>query len=222
MVTPTLVRYIDKARKAMDVQQASVIFRAAELAYTSGDDEAYEGYSVCVDKYNFNQYGGHCSATQDGYLNTYNKATSAELSRGCYNMRPIAWCRGRKFAGSHSTYENVLMKSTLDSGANGNKQRKYTDELLWALCHEKAKGEYDHAGLRSYDGIDGEGATLFIKFKYLKKVSLKRISSEENLPECWIVYRRDDNALPEVWMGYKQGSIKPLRRLYPDPATDYR
>ena len=42
---PLLIRYIDKARKAMDVQTASVIFRGAELGYTSGSDDAY-GQSV--------------------------------------------------------------------------------------------------------------------------------------------------------------------------------
>ena len=106
-------------------------------------------------------------------------------------------------------------------------QRKYTDELLWALVHDSAAGEADHGGVRKYDGYSSE----FLRFKYFRKIELKNGNIKdadkknvlkENKPECWIVYRRDDNGMPEVWIGNKSGSVWGTRRLFPDPAPDYR
>ena len=222
IVTPTLIRYIYKARKAVDIQQASVLFGAAELAYATSDDDAYYGYSVCVDDpnyKNFNTGHGDVSATADGYFNEKRAAYANEIAQGCYNMRPVAWCRGVRFDGDHGNWENAKFKSTIDAGKSGDKQRKYTDHLLWALCHEDAQGEHDHSGTRSYDG-----ETIYLcKIRYTKEVSCKKISTATRNSALWIIYRRDDNAMPEVWTGYKDRgkTIQPLRRLYPDPATDY-
>ena len=52
VIVPAIVRYIDKSRKAMDVQTAQVIYQACELAMTSGNDDAYAGWDVCVTKDN--------------------------------------------------------------------------------------------------------------------------------------------------------------------------
>ena len=228
---PLLIRYVDKARKAMDVQTASVIFRAAELGYTSGSDEAYAGYSVCYDAYNktadnFNGYPAAMTATPDGLYYKTSYPSKTERLNGYYAIRPIAWCRGAQFSGGHSTWENVLMKSLIDNnvvnGVNiGKAQRKYTDELLWALAHEGAQGESDHSGVRSYDGYSGD----FLRFKYFRKIQTKNpkiTTASEIKPECWIVYRRDDNGMPEVWIGNKSGSVWGTRRLFPDPNPEYK
>ena len=225
---PLAIRYIDKSQKAMDIQTASVIFRAAELAYTSGKDEAYLGYSVCYDEWNdtpnnFNGYGGAITATADGYFARTSYPSINQKLDGEYAIRPIAWCRGTQFSGTHSTWENVLMKSTLDQSTRHNKncgdlQRKYTDELLWALVHESAQGERDHNGVRKYDGYSDE----FMQFRYKRTMKTSKTDTTPRKAECWIVYRRDDNGLPEVWVGYKQGAIRGMRRLYPDPAPDYK
>ncbi len=227
---PLLIRYVDKARKAMDVQTASVIFRAAELGYTSGNDEAYLGYSVCYDSYNensnsFNGYPACMTATADGFFYSNYYPSSTDKLNGRYALRPIAWCRGVQYSGDHSTWENVLMKSVIDnSGKNGvnigKAQRKYTDEMLWALTHEAAAGESDHGGVRKYDGYSSE----FLRFKYIRPMLPKNSNVGKNpiRPECWIVYRRDDNGMPEVWIGNKAGSIRGTRRLYPDPNPEYR
>ena len=223
---PILVRYIDKARKAMDIQTASVIFRGAELAYTSSDDDAYAGYNVCYDNYcknanSFNGYGGAIQATPDGYFRSTNYPSVSDQRMGYYALRPVAWCRGSRFDGMHSNFENTLFKSTLDRGSVGDKQRKYTDVLLYSLYHENAQGEFDHSGKRSYDGETAE----FLNFRYTKKISKTKTNQNDKLsPETWIIYRRDDNAMPEVWIGYKisGGAIRGMRRLYPDPAPDYK
>lgn len=228
---PLLIRYVDKARKAMDVQTASVIFRAAELGYTTGNDDAYDGYSACSDYYSFNNYSGHMTASADGYYYSTSEPNASQKLNGYYAIRPIAWCRGAQFSGGHSTWENVLMKSALDNqyvDRNGSRvytgklQRKYTDEMLWALTHDAAQGETDHGGVRSYDGYSME----FLRFKYFR--TIKTLNSNtgktEAKPECWIVYRRDDNGMPEVWLGNKKsgGAVYGTRRLYPDPNPEYR
>ncbi|MBO4591919.1 MAG: prepilin-type N-terminal cleavage/methylation domain-containing protein [Eubacterium sp.] len=229
--TPLLIRYIDRAQKSMDIQTASVIFRAAELAYTSGNDDAYYGYSVCYDEWNdtannYNGYPGANTATPDGYFYKTSYPSETERRMGYYAMRPIAWCRGTQFSGTHSTWENVLMKSTLDSSNRHGKdtgamQRKYTDELLWALVHDAAKGETDTHGkyaTRTYDGYSSE----YMRFRYKRTMNTSKTDKTQRKAECWIVYRRDDNGLPEVWLGYKSGAIRAMRRLYPDPAPDYK
>ena len=231
---PILVNYVEKAQRAFDIQTASVIFRAAELAYTSGKDDAYNGYSVCYDEWNsnknsFNGYNGSIVATPDGYFYKDQKSYPSETEKriGYYAIRPIAWCRGAQFSGSHSDWENVLMKSTLDKQVQNNKsagdmQRNYTDELLWCLSHEAAQGETDTHGskaVRKYDGYSSE----YLRFRYTK--TMPTYWPDENQPkkaECWIVYRRDDNAMPEVWLGYKKGAVRGTRRMYPDPAPDYK
>ena len=40
-IVPAIIRYIDKSKKAMDVQTAQTIYYAVELAMTSGNDDAY-------------------------------------------------------------------------------------------------------------------------------------------------------------------------------------
>ena len=224
--TPVLISYIDKARKAVDIQQAEVIFRAAELASTTSKDEAYEGWSVCYDDYcknkeSFNGYPGSVSVTPDGYFNGTGYANASQRLMGYYNLRPVAWCRGVQFSGGHSAWENTLFKSTLDRGGNGDKQRKYTNEFLYCMTHEVASDEYDRSGERRYDGSHETERTDIM---YTKYISLTKGGSSTHRPECWILYRRDDTGTPEVWVGYKisGGSIRPLRRLYPDPAPDYK
>ena len=41
LIVPAVIRYIDKSKKAMDVQTAQTIYYAVELAMTSGNDDAY-------------------------------------------------------------------------------------------------------------------------------------------------------------------------------------
>ena len=42
-LTPVVIHFIDKSRKAVDIETAQVLFEAAELASASSDDEASEG-----------------------------------------------------------------------------------------------------------------------------------------------------------------------------------
>lgn len=240
---PLMIRYVDKARKAMDVQTASVIYRAAELAYTSGDDDAYDGYTACYDYYNkdknsFNRYPASIKATADGYFAGTGYPGKNDILKGEYALRPIAWCRGTQYTGTVAKWENTYFKSIIDNDIVtdqydnkinvGMKQRKYTDELLWALVHDSAKG--GSTANRNYDNLHMD----VLWFRFNKEIDItynSTLSSKWNKvykgktkakAECWVLYRRDDTGMPEVWIGQKDGSVWGTRRMYPNPNPDYR
>ena len=211
-IVPAVVQYIDKSRKAMDVQTAQVIYNACELAMTSGNDAAYEGWDVCVTKYgNHSNYPGRAYGTRDGYGKGDASANSGDIANGtAYNMRPVAWCRGVNV----NNWQNTLFKSTIDTGRGGNEQRAFTDEMLVCMAQDGARG--GHTGNRNYDGETDIG------FKSKFRKGIQTLGDGVQYPECWIIYRRDDNGFPEVWVGYKRGSIKPIYRIFPEPAKDFK
>ena len=49
----------------------------------------------------------------------------------------------------------------------------------------------------------------------------RKAQNKKPAPECWIVYRRMDNDMPEVWIGYKKGNVQPAYRIFPDPCPEY-
>jgi hypothetical protein len=208
-IAPAIIKYIEKARKSRDVEVAQTIVDAANLALATNDDDSYLGWSVCVDFYGTN-YPARVLANDNG---TPVKVGCADkkCSSGQYFIRPVAWSRGVKYKG----WENSLFKSTLDSQAGGSEQRKYTDDFLWALSQEVAQGGVDKTN-RNYDGASNVNMSI----KYNKP--LKAVDGSMHKPELWILYRRDDTGNPEVWTGYKQGIIRPLYRVYPSPASEYK
>lgn len=207
VIVPAIIRYIDKSRKAMDVQTAQVIYEAVELAMTSGNDDAYNGWDVCVTKYkNITSYGGYAFGNAKGYGKQGATARAADE----YNMRPVAWCRG---VNMHN-WQNTFFKSTLDNQNGATEQRAFTDEMLYCMAQERAQG-----GSTSNRNYDGE-TDLGFKTKFNK--GIKGLDGAYHQPECWIIYRREDNGNPEIWIGYKSGAVRPLCRIYPDPAPDYK
>jgi len=210
-IAPAVIRYIDKSRKAVDVSTAELVYKAAELAYTTADDDTYTGWTVAIRK--------QCART---------KVTAAghntEIERGAtstYYIDVVAWCRGTEYSGSHATAENIMFKATLDGKTDKDSinQRAYTNEFLYLLMHDQALDEVNHDGFRNYDGVSAD----FLKFRYKKELS------NGKQPECWLLCIREDSQTPEVWIGDKnfngRGSgkpVHPLFRIYPDPCEEYR
>jgi prepilin-type N-terminal cleavage/methylation domain len=220
-IAPALVRYIEKSRKAVDLQNAEMIYEAANLAAATSDDDAAAGWAVC-------QYhdDGKVWATNDGH-----RARDNSTASDTYVIRPVAWARGTGMKkGDTPTWENTLFKATMD-GRTGDPaiQRQWTDEFLCNLNNERGVGGYDH-GNRTYDGQDNNN--IFIKAKKLSKLVGGASASTDTskydgrdkvrVPELWIVYRRDDTGTCEIWIGYKQGAVQPLYRLYPNTCAEYR
>lgn len=226
-ITPMVIKYIDKARRAVDVQTAEVIFDAANLAAASADDEVAAGWSVCT-----KMDAGVVAANFDGHRapDSYKFSDTP----GYYTMRPVAWGRGvrkdgKGYDGKTRVWENSYMKATSDAeNEDARLQRVYVDEFLNNVYHEEAVSGYDKKGHRNYDGenenllaIKCQKVVAVKSGKY--KVMEKSYNGSKRIA-LWIIYRREDNGMPEIWLGAKDTgkSIEPLYRLFPDPCEEYR
>ncbi len=199
-IAPAIIRYIDKARKSVDIETAQCIFEAANLASASWDDGVNEGWSVAI---------AAKVAPQTVNSNGHNHDVDRS-DNNTYKIYPVAWARGVK----KGNWENSVFKSALDSGSNGDLQRKFTDEFLKNLYHRDGVGQ-SYNGVAGTNAYDGEKDQLCMEFRYKK-------DGGYGYPECWILYIRGDNHKPEVWIGIKQGSVKARYRLYPDPCKEYK
>lgn len=223
-IAPALLRYIDKSRKAVDVQDAQMLFEAANLAAATSNDDAAAGWAV-VEKAS-ERRAGKVYVTSDGHQSKNNSGTDV------YSIRLVAWCRGVRHDGSYGgEWENSLFKAGMD-GATGDAalQREYTNEFLINLNQERAVGGYDN-GNRTYDGQDN--GYVFFKCKSPSKLIAPSSNTNKNLykggnnvknPECWAIYRRDDNGACEIWVGYKDSRdiVRPLYRLHPNTCAEYQ
>ncbi len=211
LMYPAIVRYIDKARKAMDIQTAKVIYDAAHLASASSDDDVADGWMVSMDSAVKGSVGRQ-RVTASGHWYDMDR-----VSKDSYYVRMVAWCRGKVYTGTYASAENVMFKSVLDGTSKyALLQRKFTDEFLEDMGHGAAVGGYDDHKIGKHRTFDEDKDDLseFLKFKYSK-------NAKYGNPECWILYIREDNYQPEVWIGYKSGAVKPLYRLYPNPCKEY-
>ena len=220
-VTPAIIRYIDKARKAVDIETGEMLFKAAELAYTTSKDDAYTGWTIAIEHWNKTKSDGgnaHTWVTAEGHRykdQVTGGANSKHLPyTSKYEICAVAWARGIYKYSSKGVAENTLFKSAFDTCIDsttdyGKLQRAYTDEFLYALAHERAQG--GTISQRSvYDGEDTE----FLKFRYKKDAGY-------GSPECWILCIRCDNSMPEIWIGDKRQNVTPLYRIYPNPCAEY-
>ena len=219
-IAPALIRYIDKSRKAVDIETAQVIFKAAELASATSDEDAAEGWTMTATAKNV----GRTTVTKAGHNKDLEKDSSAKAKKNLYSISVVAWARGLNYNGPPRTgveWQNAKFKSTLDEDANGEKQRSFTNEFLKNLLHGEAAGAvyYPKEG-RSKFGFDGFSAETML-FKYKKDAGY-------GYAEVWLLCINDKTLTPEVWIGDKNmngkggGSVRPLYRLYPDPCDEYR
>ena len=210
-IAPALVRYIDKSRKAVDIESAEVIFKAAQLASTSEDEKVAEGWALAT------TISDGSSVARTVVTDTgHNASLDTSYSGNTYTINCVAWARGVNYGGN---WQNAQFKSTLDGGGYGDSQRQYTNLFLSNLLHDGAVGGvYYQAGKNNFDGKTSET----ILMKYTKDAGYGQA-------ECWMVCVRSDNLQCEVWIGDKnyngRGSgqlVRPLYRVYPDPCNEYR
>ena len=208
-IAPALLRYIDKSRKAVDLETAQTLFEAANLASASWDDDVAAGWTVaakCTDS-------GKVARTT--VTSTGHNASKDLSDSNTYKISCVAWARGMNY----KNWQNAKFKSTIDSGTDGDLQRMYTNEFLKNLVHDSAVGGiyYGTAGVNSFDGFSAE--TML--FKYLKDAGYGK-------PECWMICINESNQKPEIWIGDKNinsdstHKVRPLYRLYPDPCVEYQ
>ena len=228
-VAPALIRYIDKSRKAVDINTAETIFKAAEMAMTTGSDEVKDAWDMCNHVDMATTFGMIC-ATADGYNYFGNKFAYQEpavaKAAGRYDLFSVAWCRGIKVG----NWQNSLFKSS----HNGSCENIFTDFFLRCFYHDDATGassvSYYGAGNNIYDNKPDLAIKMRFKGDATKTVTsslptnfANKIKSKTSYkkPECWLLMRREDTGSPEIWIGVKDGAATALYRIYPDPCPAY-
>ncbi len=213
-VTPVLVRYIGKARKAIDIETAQTIFSAAELASASSNEDAYNGWYISAETSKKSQVG-RVTVTGDGY----NAKSVGQSATNKYDVAVVAWARGVNYNG----WQNAQFKGVLDSNVGDisdslRLQQAFTDEFMKNLAHNQGVSTtYKGAGKNSYDGH----TDTTMEFRYKKALKYGK-------PECWILCINCTSYKPEVWIGDKRmnsdstGGVRALYRLYPDPCDEYK
>ena len=199
---PTLIRYINKARKAVDCQTGYCIYVAANLAAATAREDVAAGWDACTAKKNGGTGQAVYYATPDGH------SAGSNSKKGNYQIIPVAWARGIRKDYQKWTWDNALFKVAYDDLQA--KQQPFVDEFILNTTQGRAVG--GTTGNRKYSGYSQD--TYFMRCKK---------DSGRGKPECWILYRRSDNATPEVWIGMKPSGkvIQPLYRIYPDPCEEY-
>lgn len=211
-----LIRYIDKSKKAVDIETAQEIFKAAQLASASARDEVAEGWALAAQTSNGGSVA-RTTVTDTGY----SLAKVSGYTGDTYEINCVAWARGMNYndGGNHGEWQNAQFKSTLDDGSAGNTQRMYTNEFLKNLCHDRGVGGvYYQQGKNNFDGYSSETRL----FKYTKNAGY-------GVAEVWMVCVRTDNLKCEIWIGDKNLNgrgpnqpVKPIYRIYPEPCDKYR
>ena len=219
-IAPALLRYIDKSRKAVDVANAEVIYKAAEMAATLGSDDACAGWSwaatYTASGDNSSNKMAHTKVTAAGHNSSFDN------SGDYYYINCVAWARGVNYssANSNKEWENASYKCTVNGNSTQEKQlRTFTNEFLKCLVQEYAKdARFSGNGNNPYDGFSAQ--TLPFKFKK---------DAGHGVPECWMVCVNCSNYKVEIWIGDKnlngRGSgriVHPLYRIYPEPCEEYR
>ena len=111
-ITPALIRYIDKSRKAVDIETAEVIFKAAQLASTSEDEEVAEGWALATTVPSGNLVA-RSVVTDTGH----NATLDTSYSGNTYTINCVAWSRGINYGGNwQNIFKELLADPTLPKG----------------------------------------------------------------------------------------------------------
>ena len=200
-IAPTMIRYIGRARKAIDNQTGYCMYVAANLAAATAREDVEAGWDACLVKKNSGTNNAVYYVGPDGH--TCNASTP-----GAYQIIPVAWARGIRYKYQQWDWDNALFKVAYDDLQA--KQQPFVDEFLLNIPQGRAVGGTTRN--RYYSGFSED--YYFLKYKK---------DSGRGVPECWILYRRTDNEMPEVWIGKKPSGkvIQPIYRIYPDPCEEY-
>ena len=173
-IAPAVIGYIEKARKADDVQTAKIIYDAVNFALASGDDEVEDAWINDAS----NEGDGTMQSTLTGH-----------------NLRPVAWARGVKVG----DWQNSLYKCA----HNGAGEQPFVDEMLEALAQDAAKGKGNSWDKNKPNAYDGKSSCL-TPLKYGKKMDGHRPECwiiyrdvVTNEPEIYIGYK--SGAVKGVW-----------------------
>ncbi len=197
-IAPALIRYIDKSRKAVDVETAQTLYTALNLCITSGEEVQVGGhftvngeptYRVCDDMW-FSNNG-----------NLWKTATQVEVSKDG---------RANYTAGSETYKINIMTKA---DGVRGgyNKQKWFGAYNEFTYFQDKIN---EVTNLTSNQNN--------VNYKEIKIRYRKGFGDGELYR--WFICRNEETKQPEIWIGnagvrYGNG---PLYRVYPDPAPEYK
>ncbi len=145
---------------------------------------------------------------EDAWMNTANNERDGEMTSTLtgHKLRPVAWARGVKVG----NWQNSLFKCA----HNGAGEQPFVDEFLDALAQDASKGKGNSWDSGSPNAYDGESLCL-CPLKYGKKMN-------GHYPELWVVYRDVVTNNPEVYIGYKQGAVKGVWRIWPETCKEYK
>ena len=90
----------------------------------------------------------------------------------------------------------------------------FVDEMIDALSQDAAKGKGNSWVKGKPNAYDGKSNCL-TPLKYGKKMN-------GHQPECWIVYRDVVTNTPEIYIGYKDGAVKGVWRIWPETCKEYK
>ena len=181
-----IIRYLNKARKQVDVETAETIYKAAQLALASTDDEVKQAWEQNTGK------------------TKYTVTTNGDT----YQMEIIAWARGsfdyRKDNGEFKHGWDGLDSQwpwVLELKANliqlGGKSWNTPYEVL-PFKYRKTKDPY---------GRHSQYADSWLIFRRLPKPGQ---DDDGYAVEVWIGYKRNSAD------GYDTNTVQPYYRLYPD------
>ena len=141
MIAPAVIRYIEKSRKAVDVNTGELIYDAANYALSSGEDGVYESW-----------------------MNTASNESAAQFTDSLtgHKLRPVAWARGVQVG----NWENSLYKCA----HNGAGEQPFVDQLLDALAQDQAKGKGNTWVKGKANAYDGKSECL-TPLKYGKEMN---------------------------------------------------
>lgn len=198
VISPALIRYIEKSRKRVDVQSAEMIYDAVIYSLGTSDDKIY-----------------------DSYLNNANAYKSASFKDPLtgHEMRPVAYARGVKVG----NWENSLFKCAHNEGDG---EQAFVDGMLEALAHDQAHGS-GHTWTRNKpNAYDGESSCM-VPLKFGKKMQ-SDIKNDggypEVYPEAYIIARDTVTNDPVIYIGAKPSGklLQAYWRVYPETCEKYK
>ena len=200
-VSPALIRYIEKSRKRLDVQSATVIHDAVLYSLANEDEDVY-----------------------DSFMNTGKEYSSAEFtdpSTG-HKMRPVAYARGVKVG----EYENSLFKCAHNDSKGG--EQAFVNGMLEAMSQDKAvgKGYTWNSNKKTPNAYDGRSSCMVpLKFGKKMKSDIKNDGGyPEVYPEAYIIARDIVTNQPVIYIGAKPSGklLQAYWRVYPEPCDKYK
>lgn len=189
-----IIRYINKARKQVDVETAETIYKAAQLTIATSDDEIKEAWD-----------------------RNYNRTKWTVTTNGeTYQVECIAWARGS----FDYKPDNGEFKNGWQGGVDEEDQWKWVLEFKRNLLQYGGKSyntpyevlPFKYRKTKDPYGTHTQYADSWIIYRRVRNKD--DIKAEDYEIEVWIGYKENRGE------GYGSTLVQPYYRLYPD--TDKR